>query len=465
MPSMRLVLRRVALGSGALLGLVLVVLLAWVASNWVDDAPVPTPPQLLLGPHKAGSPLFFAIQGMLAPPGQQPEAAGRAQWQQPTALGAAGPVAAEPAASAPAGAARLPALSGEPLSCRHPEDCPRKLAAASAQIVNQLQAHVLLGERCVAALVDPRYEEALPLKLTASTPLPAYQGATSCAHWFKGQALVAAAAGDRNTTLARLQQGRSLADALLGGSHTLISKMIAVALTDQRLDAVAAVALLHPEWTPELLPLTAALPAGALDATGWIKTEAAFVRGTIEELSKQCDGHAASLASTFDTGWGLVDMLMCKTGVGLLPNATVQAVDREWLERWTFAQQGLDTLLDQSIAQAAQQPSGNSGYCWRNSFGALLAESPLWIFGSHIARQADVETHRQLLALALAAQAQKLPLAQRAAWLDQQGLAPRVRARLSWSNSGTELIAKPWMAEFPGTDPRRADRRLAVAAP
>ena len=54
---------------------------AWVFSNWRDDPAQPVPPELALGAAEKGSPLFFTLQGLMAPQGEQPEAAGRAAWK------------------------------------------------------------------------------------------------------------------------------------------------------------------------------------------------------------------------------------------------------------------------------------------------------------------------------------------------------------------------------------------------
>ena len=42
------------------------------------------------------------------------------------------------------------------------------------------------------------------------------------------------------------------------------------------------------------------------------------------------------------------------------------------------------------------------------------------------------------------------PIAQRAAWLDQQPLTPRLRSRLARADGGTVLTARTWVAEWPG---------------
>ena len=92
----------------------------------------------------------------------------------------------------------------------------------------------------------------------------------------------------------------------------------------------------------------------------------------------------------------------------------------------------------------------------------LDAEAPNW--GRYFARQADVDLHRQTLALALAATAQRVPVPDRTAWLERQviTITPRTRSRLAWADGGQVLQARPWVAEWPGDDIHRANIRVAV---
>ena len=456
--TLRVIWRGAWLGVLGLVVLLLVLLLAWVASNWADEPPAPTPPQLELGPPKAGSKFFFEMQGMLAPPGASAEETGRKDWQRLLKV-----PAPDLSASAPERAGRLPPIQGLPLNCRAPDDCVKALVTAPDKVAAQLQPMAELGQRCTASLADLGYEEALPPTLTTATPLPAFQGVVQCALWFKGRAVLAASEGDRAAALANLQHARRFADAVLGGSRVLIGKMVGAAAARSQFDAVAAVAALQPGWAAELIPPP--LPAGATDAATWVATEAAFVRGTLDQMRQDCRTWLPPLLSSTDAALGTFSLLACR--FGLLPNLTARLIDHQWLQLWTIAHQGLDVAIDQSLAEQARLAAAPkaASLSWRNTIGQLVVDIGAPALVLYYLRQADVELHRQTLALALAALAQKVPAAERSAWLDRQGLPERVRKRLAWADNGTVLSARPWAAELPGNDPRRADIRIAVALP
>jgi len=446
---MAAVWRGVKMGLVGLVALLTVLALAWGASNAVDDAPQPEPDLLRLPPASAGSRLFFQLQGVMAAPGESPEAVGRQDWQRLQTL-----PPPDLSASAPMFVGRLDGFKAGPLSCLPPEDCQQRLSSAPEAIAQQLQPMALLGERCQAALAEARYEEPRAPVMNLNAPLPSFQGAVNCAKWFKGQALLAAQAGDRARALSQMASSRQLLDALLAGTESLIGKMIAAALVRGHLDAVTAVGLLRPAWAADLAPMAAAWPAGALDAKRWIVTEHAFSLGTVDAAFKNC-GELEGLV-----GDRLL-WLACKTaGIGLLPHATRHALDDFWLQEAQRAQQGLDTALDHALA-VASQPAPS--LAWRNTLGMRLVDVARPAWATYYARQADMELQRQAVALFLAAQVQQVPAADRNAWLDRQGLTARVRSRLNWEEGGQVLQARPWQAELPGTDPRRNPWRMRAA--
>lgn len=426
----RTALRRLGWALLALLGLLLIVVLAWVASNVVDAEAKPRPAGLTPPASPAGSPLFFRIQGLLAP-----------------------------ATAASAAAKGLATITGAPLQCRAPDDCVPQLVASVAAVETQLQPHALLGERCQELATDLRYEEPLPARMTADTLLPSYQGAMQCELWFKGQALRAAAAGDKDGALRPLQAGAGLGRAMASGSPMLIGRMVAAAMLRSHFDAVLAVATLQPAWAADLAPLAGPLPAAALDPRPWIALESAWVHGTVDDLLARCGSADAPTIFGRDGAAGLGDQA-CRWRIGFLPEMTRQALDAPWLQLWDEAGQGLDAALDASIARArTPQPEGPTLH-WRNTVGQVLVAVSAPEMGTYLARIADVDLHRQALALTLAAA--PVPVAERAAWLARQGLPARQRARLGWADGGLRLVVQPWLAELPGNDARRNPFALAV---
>lgn len=438
----------------AVLALALAVALAWVASNWRDDAARPLPTELTLGPPQPGPPLFFIIQGLLAAPGVQPEQAGRAAWAA---------LHAPAAAAASASAAALPRIKGPPLVCEAPQDCVKQLTADMAKVAGQLAPHALLGERCTAAAADARYADERPLAVSLSAPFHSLAGLASCGAWFKGQAVMAAARGDREAALQRLRAGTQLAQGVMAGASMLITTVVAGNVVRGQYEGVAAVAALRPAWAADLAPLAAPLPASALQPQRWVVTEAAFVRGTFDQMLRDC-------AEPRDTGlnlggddWAL--RLACRTGLGLLPHATRQALDGQWLATFNTASQGLGSMVDAAIERRrTRAPPTQPPWAWRNTLGQALIAAAEPSLDSYAARQSDVDLHRQALALALAATSQRVPLAGRDAWLAQQTLDARTRSRIGWQDQGATLVARPWVAELGADASRSAPIRLAVPA-
>jgi hypothetical protein len=456
-PTVQRWLRRVALSLAA--GVVSVALL-WLVFNLRDARPQPRPPLLVAGGGPPGLPLFYALQGVPFPSQGEPEAAGRALWAQLHQPGGLQAVERWP---------RLPRVVGRPLQCRVAQDCAVALVADTearpADIEAQLAPVAALGERCVAALADARYLEALAPRLDARTLLPSALPAAQCNLWFKGQALLATLQDDRESALRRLAQGQLLATATLSGSRMLTSTLAGVQLVAEQWQAVAAVAALQPAWAAELRPLAAALPARALDLRRWAVTESTMVNATAAELFERC-----ARGEALDVGIGVLPRWLphaCRFRVGLLREATLQALDARWaalLERLSRpSDEPLDALLSPRLAvRELSQPAPPA---WRNTLGQMLLARLQPDLEPALLRLADLELHRQVLALALAAQAQRVALPSRAAWLAQQPLPARLKGRIGWSDGGTVLQGQPWSAERGGDPVHAAPVRVPVPAP
>lgn len=455
MPERRHLLRRMLLG---LIVLPLLIALAWLASNVVDNAEKPLPPALALGPSGAGSPLFYSIQGLLAAPGADPQETGRREWQQVNSDSRTVRDTME----------RKKPFQAPPLDCRPPQDCAQLLLSSLPQLSAQLAPTAWLGERCVAALADDkRFEEQLPSRMNAASPLPNYMPGLQCGLWFSGQAVLAASRSDRNTSLLRLRQGSQLADAMLTGCRMLICKMVAVRLMESQLDSISAVAALRPAWVAELSALLKPLPPQALSASEWLKVEHAQMRGGLAGIMGECGPGMAALL--FDSASPLLDKALdfaCRHHIGLLPNATGQAMEQRWLGMATAAGQGIDPALDWAINQRrAGQATAAESLAWRNTVGRKLAGTLNGaMYDEYFARQADLELRRVAVLTALAAQVQRVPPAGRATWLSQQSMAERQRSRMAWVDGGTSLQVTPWLAELNPRATRAATYRVAAGS-
>lgn len=451
-------LRGLAWGLGGLLGLLLVVVAAWAASNWRDDPPAPVPAVLLPGPPPQGSPLFFTLQGLYAPAGSSPEAEGRAAWAAALRRASSSGMPIDVSTAAPVRADGLPTLNIAAWACQPGEGCPQRLVAAVPAIALALQGHTLLGERCAAALADPSvvYQAAQPPVPGPLAPMPNHHGAVGCAKWFNGQALVAAARGDRPAALQALQYGDRLAVALLVGARDLLSSGLAMAQLRHQHDTLAAVATLAAQapaqvdarewaaWSAGLLSLAGTLPPAALDVRRWVVAERLFGVGALDPVL-----HCRPPNDRPDFWLETPNWLACKTGLGQLPNATRQAMDQRWLQAFQQAEAGLYPALVAGLraeAAARAQPANGPAWAWRNTWGQAWVGLTGQGLVHHHAKLADVDLQRQSLALALAATT--VPSAERRAWLARQDLPAHTRARLAWQADGKVLTARPWAAEL-----------------
>lgn len=456
-PGLQRWLRRVALG---LAGTLALTALLWLVFNLRDAAPHPRPAVLEAGGGQAGLPMFYALQGVPFAVQGEPEAAGRALWAQLHQPGGLQAVERWP---------RLPRAVGRPLQCPVAQDCAVALVAdvgaRPTDVEAQLAPLAALGERCVAALSDARYLEALPPRIDARALLGSTQPASQCGLWFKGQALLATLQDDREAALRRLAQGQLLATATLSGSRMLTSTLAGATLVAEQWQAVAAVAALQPAWAAELQPLAAPLPARAFDVRRWAVTESTMVNATARELFERCRrGDALDLGIGALPGWL---PQACRWRVGLLPEATRQALDARWASLLQQLERPFDDPLDAMLSPrlAVRELSLPAPPAWRNTLGQRLLARLQPELEPALLRLADLELHRQVLALALAAQAQRVTLPSRAAWLAQQPLPARLKGRIGWSDGGTVLQGQPWSAERGGDPVHAAPVRVPVPAP
>lgn len=416
MSLLRRALRGLGIGLALLIGLLVLFALAWLASNWRDDAPRPLPAALEIGAPGPGSPFFAQLQGLPAPAG----------------------------------------VGLKPLACEPDADCAAQWAAQPGELARQLEGQAALGDVCRAALASGPYVEALPQPLNFQTPLPNYQGMVQCGRWFLGQALLAAQRDDRAAALQSLREGRDFGHAVSAGSRLLIGRMVSARVVRDQYRAIAAVLAWRPAWATELAALASPLPPAALQAQPWMALEAAYARGSVDALSMACDQSTEIFGPTDNSPLQAFSAWACRHRIGWLPQATKNTLDAGWLAQAERVAGGIEAALA-SGTPAPERP----GLRWRNTFGALVLGT-VWLPDHYIARQADVELHRQALLLALAAQG--VPAAERARWLDAQSQVPSLlRPRITWADNGRTLVARPWSADVAAGPLHAAPIRIALA--
>ena len=432
-----------------LLGLPLLLALAWLASNLVDDRPQPRPAVLQIDPTVSASALTQALVALFA--AAEPPAGG------------ASPAAAGQAAAPP----QLRPDTAPPMGCLRGQDCVAQWLAAmdDGTLAAQLRRQALLAQRCQAA-VAPTLQPGAQLDSVFTEPpdiawradrdiAPHGRGALQCHQLLIGQALLAATAGDREVALRQLALSDRLARALVLGSRSLISQAISWNLLHRHYHALAAVAQRQPGWAAELLALAPALLAEALMPARWAAAESSYQQVMFDAMPTGC---AASSAGWADPGrWS-----DCLSGQVWLPEANRQTAARQWL-----------ALLDRAAAAGPFQPpdamtAARPGLWqhlhWRNTLGEWLLALGVPAYEPYALRQADVGLHQRALATALTATAERWPAAEFSTRLAATA-PPALVERIRLADDGRALLAARWSRSTVDGEPQPPLRVPLPAAP
>ncbi len=391
---MKIWIKRLALGLGALLLALLMLVLAWVASNWRDAEPQPWPEALTpRAMSVADADNFFLA------------------------------LASAPRAAAQSPGLRLPDCNGV--------DCAAIWAKAAPQWAAQRQAHAALGAVCETGTRSdvPAYAEPLPATFSPNVALPPLQPLTGCSAWLLTQALEASAANQPEAAVAKLTQSARLSKAVLNGSQSLVGHMIAIAVWNRHLQALQAVAIQHPGTVPALQALP--LPTGAQTAAAqrrWIAHEASYSRGVIRSLE-------AGDACNAEQGFGA---WFCRASVALsLPNYSEQLFSSYW-QQVLAAMRDDDPLsaLESIEQRGAAATSGlfGSPWHWRGTVSHILFDVAHPQFKSYFVRNANLTLSAQATTLWLKARSEAAE--SRAAWLAMQVKGTPLADRLTIDSQG-----------------------------
>ena len=474
----RPILRWTLLSLAATVALLLAVAAAWVLSNLRDAPAEPLPAALALPLPLAADAdsenAAHVLAALLAAADRDPAVAGRADrmtqlafWALPAAQR---DLPAQQAAyrqdQAQTQGKRLAVPTGAPWYCDSPGgDCTAAWIAQADALARQRAASSVIGQRCEQLLDGPfRFEELLPTLISFAEPVATHvQGAVHCARWFRSGAALAWAQGRPDETLLQLARADKLLRGLMTGSQSLIAQMVALRVAHDTLASLAALALRDPALAVALLPRVAPLPDQHAAARRWMVFEAAFGRAAFAQMLGTCKS-AASLASDpnwlgISTAW--LSERLCDHRIGLQPERTQQRLTESWLQRMRLLDADWPAVLQPSAggasASAGEEPSWWRQLTWRNTMGALLVDIAAPAYTDYLARHADIELQREAVAWVVALQAQRVPAAERAAWMQGQALSDPLRARLRWADEGRSLDITPWRAAPPkgGFDPQR----------
>jgi hypothetical protein len=378
----------------ALLAAALLLVLAWVASNWRDADPQPWPEALTPRAMAVADADNFFIT-----------------------------LTAVPAPDIEAPRLTLPPCTGA--------DCVAVWRTAAPQWAAQRQAHAALGAVCEAGTSSgvPASAEPLPATFRIDDVWPRFQNLTGCSAWLLTLALEASSANQPDTAVAKLAQSARLGTAVFNGSQSLIGHMIALAVWNRHLQALQVVAAQHPGTVAALqaLPLPTAAQTAAAQRR-WIAYEASFNRGIVGMASS---GEACRAEVGF-SAWH------CRSTAALsLPNYSEQLFSTHW-------QQVLATIRDDGPLSAVEYleqrtsapPSGLFGslWHWRGTVAHVLFEVALPGYKGYFARSANLVLSAQATRLWLGAQGQSTQ--SRSGWLAAQVKGTPLAGRLNIDNQG-----------------------------
>lgn len=471
----------------ALLGAVPIGLLAlftaWLLSNQDDTVPHTRPVALLVPaptvPDDKNA--FFALVGLSAEASRDAAAAGQVLWQvnlqraaltQRERVGAAG-YAEMNRLDAQALGTALPAVSGAPLFCQSAAGgCVAEWLAQHEALAAQRQQMAVLGERC-DALFPPGtgFEERLPTPLNyAANVAPHLLGALNCSRWWRSGAVLAWQRGQLRQTLLLLQRTNHLDAALMAGGQSLVANLVVSGMARDTQATVVMLTMLDPSLADQLTPLlqTVAEAGQVAAAKRWIAFESTFQQIATTELAECMDPALAPTEPIL--GWTerqrqKLEGWQCRNRVGFMPERNKALADDLWAGITTALDGGLPaaiTHIDRQSDLAAQR-----GLQWRNTIGHMLQAVSMSAYGTYLRRAADLPLHSEAAALALAAAAQRVPAAERAAWSQRQPMSAPLRERLRWDESGQGFTVRTWLedGQTQPFEPRRAIRFAWPASP
>ena len=389
-------LRGVLIAIRRLMLVLVLIALAWVASNgpWADASPQPVPAELALQPVRvaAARNAFVDLQGLDAPDGEDINAVGQAVLRGAQADRVS----------------RLNWPSSPRWKCRPTEqDCVALWRSQADELRAELAGMIVLGQRCERLASAEAFEE-IPIERPSSgplasvgwaaLPLPRFMNHTNCIRWL---AMQAALETDPVRAQLRLAQADRLARLMLQGSRSLIGTMIGVvAVQNSWLFAAQRISAGDLERTV-LTPLLAPLAVDALSPRQWAPGEARFGRELMRDLGDKVRGCSAATGESDPQPLLSLEWVMCHLRLGVLPEQSAQDIDAGWLARLAAVPPSGPADCNSLQTPLWREQEGRWPR-WRNTLIRLSLDGPGVDWSMYAARQLDLELLRQtLLALNL----------------------------------------------------------------
>ena len=392
---------------GGIVGTVLLLVLAWIASNWVDTAEQPWP-QSLVVPTDAIPPADNLYDQLVA---------------------------------APRGTG--PTLT---LGDCEPGGCANAWEQRRPQWAAQRAPHAALGAVCERATQSAslRFQDPLPLNWSFESALGEYQLVSACNNWLLMRALEASHQANSVLALQLLQQSQGLSRAVIQGSRLLVGHVVGVAMHERTLHALLIVAEQHPQLADRLVPLadlsTADLAQGQ---RRWMAAEANFMRGMVLNMAqpKTCEAYGFALEG-----------VVCRLGGGsTMPNYTTHLFTDYWLRaQGTVEDTNPLAVANAMEAIAAAPETGLFGtpWHWRGTVPHILLDVARPAFGTYVERGFNTYLASLSTKLWLQARAQGVPPAQQNDWFAErmQGTPLAGRLRLLADGTWSLQAARPGSA-------------------
>ena len=362
----------------------------------------------------------------------------------------------EPSAYALLRGEKTPAdlFTGKPWQCGAPGmECAQVWLEQGEKLREQLKLLGDFGRVCEvasaegASWVEP--EPKLLEKNPGATAIPDYRKLNYCHRWLRAQAALAVLDGDDARALQTLRRADRAMRSALVGAQSLLGHAIAWSMARQQWQAVAVLARKRPQLAGQLLEVLRPLDPAAQRTERWIAHESAFPHAVMRDLQRNCE---AAVGAHKNLGsWQ--DRLWCTGKLGMLFELSAQETDANVLQ---MIERTRDGAL-QSVAHPATAEPEPSLFAWRNSIGHVLVfvARPSW--DQYFHKQAEMELGRQAAELVVRMTAERVPPAQRQAWLNAQVLQPETKDRFSLT--ADQLLAQPWR------DDETAKKQLTLQLP
>lgn len=444
----RKVLRAGLLAAAILAAACVVVVLAWLATNLIDIAPRPRPPELAVAQKSLTDERnrFFDLLVLTTERDATGlRRAGIEAWSRLLRQPAAAADADGRAADRP-----VPPMSGPPYVCPGGQQCASHWLRHAAALATQLEKHAELGRRCESVAARFEFEELLASPPSIASPVaPHAVGASACIGWFNARSVAAWHEGDLDATVRLLAEADMMSRRLLAGSRSLVGHAVAWRQVRNTWQTAHAIGVADARLWPGLRGLFRPLATGDLHAKRWIPYEADFQHASVDEMLDRCSTDSAE----GEAGW-LVGR-MCRWRLGMLPNQSHADIDQGWLRTLRAAGAGEQALLTDLIKarEAAESEGMFEALNWRNTVMRMLFDVGRPMYGQYLARAADVELHRAALSLALDMLAANVPAAERAEWLASRTSGTVLHGRHELK--GNTLRVVTWQEELHADVPAR----------